>query len=326
VLHELATLKRAFLNDWDAREFDSTDSELQISVTTSPGFLQHHVSENIRDLLQRDPKKRPRASELCSIFSSYTTILEFACAQSLIDSPTYPEYIKWKQVMEKSTAQPKWLYQSALALTVLDAEEGNALATNLRNEMIQRFIDEESRRNPLDDSANHDEDVATLLLCRLGDSLVKEHRYDDAILIYSVMIGNHVTALAFARLSEAFILKDEVDKALHTYEQAIKAYPSNFWLWHDLCELYPKKTGWENAIELYKQKTKELPENPWPLMLLSSLYAAQGDYTEAIRIWEGTKLQCDYTQDDLLFPERVIHWDPVRNDFEAVLFSMFVLD
>jgi hypothetical protein len=342
VLHELATLKLPFLDDWHVKQFDLTDSELQISVTTSSRFLNHHVSENIRDLLQRDPKLRPRTSELCPLFDSYSSILSFTCAQSLTDSPTYLEYTKWKELVRES-APHKLLFQSALATALNEEVSGTlaitlknemiqrfieTLAITLENEMIQRFIDEESRRDPLgggeNNGKNGDEDIFTLLLCRLGDSLMKEYRYDDVIVIYSIMMENRVTLLAFNRLSKAFILKGDLDEVCRTY-RAINTYPPVFWLQRDFCEFHLMRTDWQNDIELCKKGMKELPGNLWPMLLLSNLYAEKENYTKAIGIWEQTRIQYLYAQDNLLFPGNVLPWDSERKKFAAALLSTCVL-
>src|SRR5271154_2921868 len=58
ILHELATSKPAFRNDYDVSIFyDDPGSFLQLPGFSETEFLQHHVSESIRELLHKDRKQ-----------------------------------------------------------------------------------------------------------------------------------------------------------------------------------------------------------------------------------------------------------------------------
>ena len=69
ILHELTTLRSAFHEDWKVQQYAMSTSPLPIHVPFSSALVQHHVSENIRELLHRDPSKRPRAATVCRLFS-----------------------------------------------------------------------------------------------------------------------------------------------------------------------------------------------------------------------------------------------------------------
>jgi serine/threonine protein kinase len=78
ILHELVTLKTAFHDDWEVRQFyESTDSSLEISIPSSSFFHRDYICECIRDLLQRQPSQRPRVSDLTILFQRYIEAYNF---------------------------------------------------------------------------------------------------------------------------------------------------------------------------------------------------------------------------------------------------------
>jgi serine/threonine protein kinase len=98
ILHELATLSLTFGSDWEVRECYTTDIFPAISVHASIEFLQHHILENIKELLHRDPRQRMRASDLHGIFCAYCFVLDTPVTECF-QRVSYPTYVEWKQLV-----------------------------------------------------------------------------------------------------------------------------------------------------------------------------------------------------------------------------------
>lgn len=92
-------MKIAFQGDWGVLTFyHSADVNLQISIPGLSSFLRHHVTECIHDILKKIPNQRPRASDLCVLFTRYS-IMDF---DRLIEAENYPSYLEWKQMRERT--------------------------------------------------------------------------------------------------------------------------------------------------------------------------------------------------------------------------------
>ena len=101
VLHELATGKVAFHQDWAVREYFQNKFELTVSLPSVPAFFQHHISGCINDLLRRDWNQRPSASVVCLVFLSYSRLLDLSIVATLINSQSYPSYTEWKELVRE---------------------------------------------------------------------------------------------------------------------------------------------------------------------------------------------------------------------------------
>jgi len=113
VLHEILTDKVAFHEDWAVREYFCKESPLSIPLPLWPVFLQHHLSKNISDLLHKGWKERPSASDVCSIFRGYCTLLDLPCVQMLLDLPNFPSYRELKERFVQSHSTHKELISKA---------------------------------------------------------------------------------------------------------------------------------------------------------------------------------------------------------------------
>src|SRR5947207_15800656 len=116
VIHEIATKQTAFKNDLKVLQYDQIkDDVLEIELNTSSGFLQHHVPEIIRALLHRNPRERPSAALASRIFSSYCKLFALPGAHAVCAAPSYPEFQKWQETVEKHLSEPQILCQLDLA-------------------------------------------------------------------------------------------------------------------------------------------------------------------------------------------------------------------
>jgi hypothetical protein len=100
ILYELMTGTKAFETDWCVRDYYVSDSVLEITVPGLSTTFQTHLSAVTDELLQRDYKKRPSASRLRWLFSSYfmATTLSVAAKGRTRDIPL-PVYQTWKDTV-----------------------------------------------------------------------------------------------------------------------------------------------------------------------------------------------------------------------------------
>jgi serine/threonine protein kinase len=103
ILYELSVKKKAFVDDWNVREFyiSSSSSTLQVSLPLLPRILERHLSECIREMTERYPQNRPSCTILCPMIQSYRTLLSLQGLQDFIS--ILPEYSRWKKFVGESS-------------------------------------------------------------------------------------------------------------------------------------------------------------------------------------------------------------------------------
>jgi len=97
VTYELAMGKRAFWDDWAVNDH-CRGSAVPIVVHMSSDFWRHHTTETVRDLLNKESSKRPRASEVSQLFSAYCHVLDSKVGDTLYNCSCYPLYSEWKDI------------------------------------------------------------------------------------------------------------------------------------------------------------------------------------------------------------------------------------
>jgi len=120
-MFKLLTLKEAFYEDWDTRRYSlDPDTAIQVSfssVPSCPDFIQHHVAENIHDLLSKQRSERPSASEMVRIFSIYCEFLQLSSSKDLdVALPAavnHPSYLEWKELLKGEADDHELLYSLA---------------------------------------------------------------------------------------------------------------------------------------------------------------------------------------------------------------------
>jgi len=195
IMYELVTLQKVASRA--VRNLGFEVSGLRMSVIASSNFLRDHMTDNICDLLQNDPGKRPTISLVDRIFASYCGVLEIPSAQALCDAPSYPLYQDWKAVIENYLLNPPVLHQ--LALKEHEEKGHKRLATSLQCEMIHRYADDESSRRSQSDSetrwqkgqiqklqpeSEYKDGFNKSMLYRLGALLVEKAQYREACAVY----------------------------------------------------------------------------------------------------------------------------------------------
>lgn len=102
VLYEIVTSQSAFSNDYDTRDYAVMGHELQPVVTPLSEFFDHHVSQAIIDLLNREWQSRPKTSDVLSLVRSHIQLLSLPIAQTLVGLHSYPSSGEWNEVIGSS--------------------------------------------------------------------------------------------------------------------------------------------------------------------------------------------------------------------------------
>jgi tetratricopeptide (TPR) repeat protein len=278
ILHELATSKVAFHQDWAVRQYETSNVILPFSMPSSK-FLEHHMAENVRELLHIDSSQRPRAASVCRLYSTYCRIFCLPVAQILLDSESYSSYLEWKQLAEEGLSEFELLARLA------EGYEYNGHKHDANSILQGALLGLLTETNNLE---NLDVDHLHIPINRWGwlaDQFAKGERNKEAIILYREAIRHRPRHLFLRRqLANVFIKLGERHNALQTYEAAIKIQPWSFWLWRDLCELHLSELDNINrAIRVCKKGKYDFPDSPSPLMALINLYSAKSDYSGAIQ-------------------------------------------
>lgn len=136
VLYELTTYKIAFPESWNIRDYSL--SEVPISVQGPllpqlPRFCQHHVVQNIHDLLQSKSDCRPRAADLRQIYILYRQILNVQIADTLLNAEKHPSYMQCKDISQNSRSDLEMMF---LLANTFDTNDEHAIGTTLRRYLI----------------------------------------------------------------------------------------------------------------------------------------------------------------------------------------------
>jgi serine/threonine protein kinase len=102
ILYELATGRRVFEHDFATfKHYDASPlPELPVHVSYASNFWAHHFSQCLRHFLSKEMNTRPNAVQARRNMSAYCTSLEFPSSTRLANSPVYPSYVEWNNMLE----------------------------------------------------------------------------------------------------------------------------------------------------------------------------------------------------------------------------------
>jgi serine/threonine protein kinase len=260
ILHELATGRVAFSEDWTVRQYALTDSDLPISIHSLPEFLQHQVVENIQHLIHRERTERPRASVVCQILRSYCQLLSLSCAEASIYSQSYPSYAEWTQLLNKYPNGEVFLYQLT---DVFEKKEEQTVAMAIRQELIQN---EASRRYESQGERNF-----TLREC-LADVYFEKSEYNLAAQQYEIAIKedpeNFWACHSFCRVHMALY---DLDHAIAACQEKAAEFLDSLSIRLQLCIMYAAKEDYRTAIREYMELSERYTNpSPWDNVSLKS--------------------------------------------------------
>jgi serine/threonine protein kinase len=104
ILGELLTARRVFNSDWAVYQFYESTKTFDVEVPEwIPRVVRPHVTEILRDILDRDSSRRPRAVQLQSIFNSFLLFTSKKVLGALEDATSIPTYYEWKEMSQRWT-------------------------------------------------------------------------------------------------------------------------------------------------------------------------------------------------------------------------------
>lgn len=280
VLYELASGKRRYKNDWAVFQLP-TSPDLIISLPFESQFWKHHFSEIIHDLLDRDWKTRPRASNVCRLFSSYLRILDPTIYQLMSFSPWYSSYSEWKNLITTSSSELEYL--TKLAEAYERQEEHQETAVALFHNAVGEHLLGGKVYELYDLTQSYIGNIALDLWQKLAKSLITKCQYKDAAAIYNSAIAQNPTKLSLQKaLADIFVLSGDFDEGIKLYEKVISSQRTNFWFWKGLCEACIAKGDKIGVITMIEQGMMKYPTHLSLALLLSNLYALTDTYERAI--------------------------------------------
>jgi tetratricopeptide (TPR) repeat protein len=201
--------------------------------TPLSAFFNHHISELVLKLLNREWKIRPNASEVLLLLSSHIQLLNYPIAQTLaIDVQSYPSYIEWKELIGGSG---DFLHR-LLCIYRGKGEKNVAL-------VIGQLIRESTQQTPERDKLSLWECLAEMYLEK-GDYDAAEKAFQDAI------AEQPTNYWLWSRFCEAYVARGDVDGAISCCKQGISKSPnwSPVMVLNNLCAA---KGDYGTAIQTY---------------------------------------------------------------------------
>lgn len=110
IIYELVVGKRVFWDDWAVIDHYQSSAS-PISIPMQSLFWQHHTTENLLALLNKDWSQRPTASEISKMFSSYCEALHSSAAAVVSDSESYLLFAEWKKIAKYNLQASELLRQ-----------------------------------------------------------------------------------------------------------------------------------------------------------------------------------------------------------------------
>jgi Protein kinase domain/Ankyrin repeats (3 copies) len=110
ILYEIVTRQKLFQTDFEVWNINHEAdpeylSKLKLTgVILLPNIAHSHVSECLRGLLQKDPRKRPSALSLNTLFESYCSLWDTSVAKVMEQTSLCPSYVEWKERISNVSA------------------------------------------------------------------------------------------------------------------------------------------------------------------------------------------------------------------------------
>lgn len=276
VVYELAVGTRVFSDDWAVGDH-YRGSPIQIEVHMSSDFWRHHSTEVVKDLLNKEWNKRPRASEVSKQFSSYSHILNSSVSASLYNCACFPPYSEWKDIARSNPTEPE------LFLRLKDAFEAKGtedVALALRTEMVRKYVVQPGGFSRLIGFKPPDVMTSARLWADVAKKLLIAGQEDEAIAVFKATLQYAPEKFILrTKLARIYMKKERYNEAILEYKAAIETRPTCFRLWKEFCDSYLAMGKIDDAIEACE---KTAADNPASCLVLGNLYVAKRDFQRAI--------------------------------------------
>lgn len=138
-------------------------------------------------------------------------------------------------------------------------------------------------------SVSRDPSVRASALTRMGDILVSQKAYDEAINLYDQALQlqpNDPHTLASLAQAIYFSSRERKSEAIAMAKKAIQVAPAYVWGYLALGDIYKTDNEIQMAQYWYGQAVDIAPDHPAPYIALGNLYLAMGSQEEARSLFE----------------------------------------
>jgi tetratricopeptide (TPR) repeat protein len=238
ILFELVTNgNKAFANDFYIHEYTARSSQLKISFVNIDDSWKHELESVIHKMLAVDRTDRPSAVHLRSQFSRNRSI---SLGNLFMDNKDYPTAITAYQlaIQEGSVDasvrkrlgdayRATGFYKEAIAAYSSAVEGGfNGNGVLLALGHVQCANHEYANAITTYKEALNKDPSSPVLLMHIGDAYFSVAKYQDAIHSFKKALKKARNASILERLGNAYFDKGDLDKALNTYQEAVKIIPA----------------------------------------------------------------------------------------------------
>ncbi len=124
------------------------------------------------------------------------------------------------------------------------------------------------------------------------------------------------------------LLSKEYSQAVIEYEDLLKVYPNNFWLYLGLGQALEKQGEKENALHAYIRAAQIAPVDPWPYIFIGDYYKLRGEIKEAtIHYKNAVELNPYYSQFHILLGDIYMRWAylaDAQSEFEKAIDTFYL--
>jgi tetratricopeptide (TPR) repeat protein len=147
---------------------------------------------------------------------------------------------------------------------------------------------------------------------RKGNSLLDQHQYEAALAEFKMAVEkDHQFVLAIDNLAVCHRRLNQLDEAIHVYQQSLAIFPEGEFALTNVGILYVLKNQLDRALLNYSRITELYPHNPEGHFGLAEVSLLQGNHEDALHpICRAHKIYKDSNPDNLKDSEeimRIIH-------------------
>ena len=270
ILYELMTGSQAFSDSWAIFEYSRSEYKLALPNSSIPESLRSHLSENINELLHRNPATRPSALDACRTFQAYCAVLNDSLIRIIDECNLFPPYVQWKKLSTGPQTQKDLL----LSLARWYQSAGNHNATVMSVELLtSQRLDDQKFTTQITDT-----DVDTKIVLweelanedpnnwkvqgELAKALIERGDIDLAIArLKDHMERNYSVGELCSVLRQACKEKGGVDEVIAEFRNLVDTHPGNYVMARELAEACTEKGDVEEAVAIWMELVRRHPNS-----------------------------------------------------------------
>ena len=242
IIHEMATGRRAFENDFDTdRVYRTAQIELSSVYSSYDGnFWRDQLCECICDLLSKNPDDRPSATVVSKKLAAYDTVLELPGIEL---PPDIRPSIRWNSLSDGLSLDTLYdLVKECLPKgTIRDTSFPKIIAQSLTQKEWPWVLPSQGSENFRTSTEVERFWVKNYSFLRqVGEALIENRAYEDADLVYDWLL-HHVPHSVYPTLEEAAESGDKFSAVtlLHCHNESMSILWGNW----NLVEMLVVKCG-----------------------------------------------------------------------------------